>query len=282
MGQKDITEKMLADYNDVFADIVNVLLFDGKQIVQEDDLENTKDKSQYKADDNRIHEEERDVTKIVKTGNIRISLVGLEHQTTIDSDEPLRVIAYDGASYKSQLLQKQKERYPVVTIILYFGLKRWKNNKSLHERLNIPDDWKPYVQDYHINVYEIAYLTPEQVAKFKSDFRIVADYFVQTRMNKDYIPSQETIVHVDEILKLMRVLTADSRFEDAQQSLPKGGAVRMCDVLDKVEERGRAEGMLKGEIKVYHQELGYSAEQIADKLHLTTAEVECIISSLEL
>ena len=26
MGQKDITEKILADYNDVFADIVNVLL----------------------------------------------------------------------------------------------------------------------------------------------------------------------------------------------------------------------------------------------------------------
>ena len=27
MGEKDITEKILADYNDVFADIVNVLLF---------------------------------------------------------------------------------------------------------------------------------------------------------------------------------------------------------------------------------------------------------------
>ena len=30
MGQKDITEKMLADYNDVFADIVNTLLFNGR------------------------------------------------------------------------------------------------------------------------------------------------------------------------------------------------------------------------------------------------------------
>ena len=30
MGEKDITEKILADYNDVFADIVNVLLFGGK------------------------------------------------------------------------------------------------------------------------------------------------------------------------------------------------------------------------------------------------------------
>lgn len=35
MGEKDITEKILADYNDVFADIVNVLLFGGKTIVDE-------------------------------------------------------------------------------------------------------------------------------------------------------------------------------------------------------------------------------------------------------
>lgn len=31
MGQKDITEKVLEDYNDVFADIINGLLFDGVQ-----------------------------------------------------------------------------------------------------------------------------------------------------------------------------------------------------------------------------------------------------------
>lgn len=281
MGQKDITEKMLADYNDVFADIVNGLLFYGTQVVQEDDLENTKDKSQYKADDGKIHEEERDVSKIVKNKNIRISLVGLEHQTDIDPDEPLRVIGYDGAAYRSQMLQGRKERYPVVTMVLYFGTKRWNSNKSLYERLCIPDEWKPYVQDYRINVFEIAYLTPEQVAMFKSDFRIVADYFVQTRMNKDYIPSQETITHVDEMLKLMSVLTDDSRFEEAQQSLSKGGAAKMCDVLDKVEARGIAKGKIEGAVKVYYGELKYSAEQIAEKLHLTIAEVEGIISSLE-
>jgi len=31
MGQKDITEKVLEDYNDVFADIINGLLFGGEQ-----------------------------------------------------------------------------------------------------------------------------------------------------------------------------------------------------------------------------------------------------------
>ena len=34
MGEKDITEKVLADYNDIFSDIVNVLLFQGKEVVQ--------------------------------------------------------------------------------------------------------------------------------------------------------------------------------------------------------------------------------------------------------
>ena len=33
MGEKDITEKMLEDYNDVFADISNVLLWQGKQVI---------------------------------------------------------------------------------------------------------------------------------------------------------------------------------------------------------------------------------------------------------
>lgn len=49
MGQKDIAEKILADYNDVFADIVNVLLFEGKQIIKEDSLQYAKARSHSKA-----------------------------------------------------------------------------------------------------------------------------------------------------------------------------------------------------------------------------------------
>lgn len=108
MGEKDITEKMLEDYNDVFADITNVLLWRGKQVVLEDELENAKDKSQYKAEDGKIHEQERDVAKIWKKGEIRIAMCGFENQTTVDKDMPLRVIGYDGASYKSQTLSTKK------------------------------------------------------------------------------------------------------------------------------------------------------------------------------
>ena len=50
MGQKDATEKTLESYTDVFADIVNVLLFDGKQFIALEDLRDALPRSIYKAD----------------------------------------------------------------------------------------------------------------------------------------------------------------------------------------------------------------------------------------
>lgn len=236
---------MLADYNDVFADIVNVLLFNGKQIVDESLLENVKDKSQYKADDGKLHEEERDIAKVVKNQKVRLALIGLEHQTDVDADEPFRVIAYDGASYKSQLLSDRKERYPVVTLVLYFGTKRWNKGTTLYEVFDVDEKWKPYINDYKINLFEIAFLTQEQIDMFKSDFKIVADYFVQKRMNKDYRPSKDVIRHVDEVLKLMIVLTGDTRFQDAQSVSKEGSEVTMCEMLDRMISKGEVKGEKK-------------------------------------
>ena len=50
MQQKDLSEKVLEDNNDIFADIVNVLLFDGEDTVEESSLVNTTVHSQYKDD----------------------------------------------------------------------------------------------------------------------------------------------------------------------------------------------------------------------------------------
>lgn len=111
----------------------------------------------------------------------------------------------------------------------------------------VPEDLKPYVNDYKVNVFEIAWLEPETVKKFKSDFRIVADYFVRMRINKDYEPSRETIRHVHEVLQLMSVLTKDRRFADIQVPLNVAeGGTSMCEVLDKIENRGIATGLARG------------------------------------
>ena len=62
MGQKDIAEKTLEAYNDVFADIVNVLLFKGKRQVKEKDLKDAIPVSIYKISE-KLHTQERDVAK---------------------------------------------------------------------------------------------------------------------------------------------------------------------------------------------------------------------------
>lgn len=49
MGEKDITEKILESYNDVFADIVNGIVFNGEQVVREEDLFDATPFGYYKA-----------------------------------------------------------------------------------------------------------------------------------------------------------------------------------------------------------------------------------------
>ncbi|MBR5128332.1 MAG: Rpn family recombination-promoting nuclease/putative transposase, partial [Roseburia sp.] len=195
MKQKDITEKLLEDYEDVFADIVNVLLFDGNQLISPDALATSNASSHYKATDNKLHEQERDVIKLWKDKCVNIALFGIENQTKAEKVMPLRILSYDGASYRAQLLRNPSGRlYPVVTIVLYFGWKsHWNQPKALKKVLDIPAELDAYISDYQIHVFEIAWLSDEQVSMFKSDFHIVADFFTQIRKNNDYIPSDTKI-----------------------------------------------------------------------------------------
>ena len=273
MGAKDIAEKLLEDYNDVFADIVNTLLFDGREIIKAEELTNTKDKSQYKADDDELHEQERDVSKYWVKGKIEIALCGLENQTTVDKDMPLRVISYDGASYKSQLLGSDNSRYPVITLVLYFGDTQWDAPLDLYDCLDaVPEEIKPYMNDYTINLFQIAFLPDETVKKFKSDFGIVADFFVQKRKNEEYIPSKKQIKYVDAFLKLMKALTGDKNYVIANS---KGGVKTMCDVLEGAKDKGRIEGRIES----LHYDSGKTPEEIANIVKLPVEFVKEVLEN---
>jgi len=309
MAEKDIAEKTFIALNDVFADIFNGLIFDGKQIITEDSLEDVIATSQYKADDEKLHEQERDTCKLWHGHGFKLVLLGIENQTAPDKDMPFRVIGYDGAAYRSQLLKKTvspdddaskdfvsnkltanepapkenttgelvsnrieskeyiskdltagefktKERYPVITIVLYFGKEPWNAPVNLTECFHpkLPDNeiteiLKKYIQDYKINVFDIPRLSMGEVRKFKSDFRVVAEYFVNVYNNPTYVADEVVIAHVDEFLKLMKALTGDNRYNEIALSLTKSEkevGLTMCKVLDFREARGRAEGRAEG------------------------------------
>jgi len=262
MAQADIAEKNFIALNDVFADIFNVLVFGGKQMMKEEALSDSSPLSQYKADDELMHEQERDTFKLWRGHGVNLLLAGIENQTEPDKDMPFRVIGYDGAAYRSQLLKTEekeingevkrvpvKERYPVLTIVLYFGEKLWNYPRSLKDCFypplegdEITNDLEEYIQDYRIHVFDIPRLTKEQVQMFQSDFKIVADYFTKVYTKNEYVPDDAVITHVDEFLKLMKVLTGDKRYEEIAHTITEKEkeGIKVCRILDEREARGEA------------------------------------------
>ena len=297
MGQKDITQKNFEAYNDVFSDIVNGTLFDGREVIKPEALVDAVAKSQYKADDNVIHEQERDVAKYWTDKNcyIRLALLGVENQLAIDMDMPLRVIGYDGSSYRDEMNHDEivideatgkkhkirQERYPVVTIVLYFGKTPWKKPLSLYDVLKISDELKPFVNDYKINLIDVPRLTGEQVEKFTSDFQIIADYFVQLNESNDYVPKEKTIKHADSFLKLMSVLTQDDKYVEMGKKIShEMEGFNMCKVLDRAEARGEARGQAIGEArgKAIGEAMGEARGKTIGALNKTVEILQVIIA----
>ena len=127
-----------------------------------------------------------------------------------------------------------------MTIVLYFGTEhRWYGKRNIKGLMKIPEGLDDYINDYKMQVFEVAWLTEEQISRFRSDFKIVANFFVQKRKNKDYIPDDPTeIKHIDEVLKLLQVMTGDEHYKEVIRK--KKGVRSMCDVAERLEKMGIA------------------------------------------
>ena len=270
MGTKDVTEKHLEAYADVFADIVNVTLLLGTGLrVEPDELLDTGARTVYKSS-GELREQERDVAKLWKRREVIFCLFGLENQTRVDRFMPLRVQGYEGGDVRFQLARRDDELrsarragdearlrqlremkfYPVVTLVLYYGMGHWTGPRSVLECMDVAEELRPFVNDCRLNVVEVAWLTEEQRSALTSDFRIVAEYFHQMRVNRKYEPSRETIRHVGATLDLMRALTGDYFFEEAQaklqDKLARGEEISMYTVFGEAIDKGRTEGIRMG------------------------------------
>ena len=158
---KDIAEKILLDINEIFAEIMNVFLFGGADLVKPEELENAATVSYLKMADG-IHEQERDVLKRWKRENVTVLVCGAENQARPHSGMPLRLFGYDGANYRQQVSQRESEArqkkpltpyYPVITLVLYYGLEPWSGPKTLRECFqNVSPAIEPYIPKYPIHL----------------------------------------------------------------------------------------------------------------------------------
>ena len=269
LGEKDILEKKLLMFNDVFADFVNGIMFDGKEVVKEDELVDLSGWSHYKGDDSKHRFQDRDVVKLWKKENVVISLIGIENQDIPDEDMVFRVISYDGASYRTQLVEKERRKrkkkvdkvaeksaekldiFPVITFVIYYGEEEWRHETTLHKRLNLDSELKHYVSDYSINLIDLKKLSEDDINKFKKDFKLIADYMVKGSKHK---ADRIDLNHPEEVSELILRLTGEElpfevECEEGGKNMEKFFEPMFERAEARGEARGRAEGRAEGEAR---------------------------------
>lgn len=106
----DKVEKILEDYGDVFADIINVLVYHGEEVVRSENLADGPTASMFKAAEGNWGQKGRDVIKMDVRNHIAYALYGLENQTAVNYVMPVRSMGYDYASYLLSCLTQDVRR----------------------------------------------------------------------------------------------------------------------------------------------------------------------------
>ncbi len=250
MAQKDLTEKNLEYYPDVFADTVNALLYEGKMIIKSQNLQPAPTETIYSGKEKGLRNQFHDVSKYeMLNGKIKVQYT-LENESKCNRKMILRKAGYEGAVYREQFDGKVQEAYPVISLLLHWGKSKWRASKSIKdffEKENLADEVVKYIDNMHLYVYDMRYLPKKVRKRFRSDMRVVVDYLAEGKL---YSPTNQKICHVEAFLRMMHALSGDVRYQqmitEVAKQQDKEGGVTMCELLDKYENEGINKGINKG------------------------------------
>lgn len=249
MDQKDMTEKLLEEYNDVFADIYNVLVF-GQEVLDEDRLRDGTTESVYKAEGGEYREQRRDVMKTyLDEYQMELAFVGIDNQSSIDKYISVRVLGYDYAKYRRQVEENVFPLLPVVTLVLNFSDRRWQGCKCLADITRVPPEFESIFQDYKIKVVDVAFLEDSVIEKFKSDFKLVAKFFKNRRLGIEPWDDMTPIHHFTEFVDFIAVFANDLEYKNVKEIVKKqnakGDKESMCYLAQGLIAKGEAYGEQK-------------------------------------
>ncbi len=275
MGKKDLAQKYLIEKDDVFADIINVLLGNGQKLLEPGELESKPTEAvYYNQESDELKDMFRDVCKkSTKNGQV-YAIFGIEAQETMEYTMPLRCMGYDYISYKTQkdkILERRKQEgiknprfrkddrlVPVVTLVLNYNAS-WNAPISLYDMLDIPDSIEKselIIPDYRINLISLGSLEPEILEKFQSDFQIVAAYVrykeEPEKLRQFFTEHQNSIRHPLEVQKAIALVSDEKRY--LEYDLEKEEVGNMCKLYDMVLNEGINQGISQGISQGINQE----------------------------
>ena len=270
MGQQDLYQSDFYEDKSRFVDVFNGILFNGREIMKPEELEN--------ADSVMVSFQGQNAGKKVICDKIRkwkgkyVSIMVLENQSYVDYRMVLRVmesevIGYDMQRKEAYSLQRKSKRkfdkheylsrmkkgqkfIPIITLVIYVGRdKLWDGEKSLYGMLEMDEDIKSFVNDFKLNLFD--YHDYESFDMFKTENRFLFEMLscgknkkkMQSILKNNVAYRELDKITVKTILGMIKVkvdLTKIMRIDE------KGREVYdMCKAFDDYKQEGRKEGEIQ-------------------------------------
>ena len=258
-----------------FADIINAMLFDGKDVIHANELLLCdSDETIYFVYENRINvmERRRDILMHATVNGIPV-YIGLEIQSTINYSMPYRLLLYDTMTYHLQykLIDKDHREHfrptGVMSTVLYSGDRTWHQPHSLLDRILVPEPLKGLMNTWKGNIRDIKEINVELLRNEKVKSLVSA---VQTiyRWNKDTSTIKELVLS-KEVAIVVAVMTNSKelviRIEKEERE-----EVDMCQVLEEFklesEMRGLKQGKIQTIVNVIKSKFGFVSKELIMKI----------------
>lgn len=263
------------------ADLLNGVIFHGKQIVRESDMQELNPVlHNVSRKNNRISAVENtlDLSMMVTVGEVKFRLM-IQGQTIEHYVMPVRVLHEKGTDYYNQWkgLQKihkeaqdlknkeaflsgitcQDKFYPVIHIIIYFGKKRWKAARKMDDLFHtekFPEELKRLFTEKSILIFDMRHFSNEEW--FRTDLRQVCGFLQRTNDRtklKAYMEENQEIFAAlpEDAYDFLAVMAGIRNLQLIKTKVQtEGGEFDMCKAIKEMLRDSRQEGRQEGQEKM--------------------------------
>lgn len=278
----DAALKNFFHYRSHFADIINLVCFDGYPFLSPDSFL-SEDTDMSAVIDHGIHpisfNAYRDTLVKADAHGIYI-LMAIENQVSVDYHMPLRVLDYDSSTYRKQYQNHLDERkrnknaqlnlMPVFTVVLYYGERRWSGPRTLLDMMEVPDEMKGKINNWNAHIIDVKELNASLLGdkdtrdlieglqlfyKWKGDIEVLRE----RRMSRETAIVLASLV--DKEGELLKVVKKEEKEE-----------VNMCQSIDNFRKKAIQEGMSMMILELLKQKIGNLSSETVERIEKSSSE----------
>lgn len=262
MGQLDLSSNSLIAHPDVFADIINVVIYNGETVLKEKHLRPFYQNSSTAKHNRKLKGLYRDNCMEDIRNGLRYVIWGIESQYVPDQTTPIKVMGYDYTAYDRQIEEfkahnknNEIETYvnvlmpgqkikPVITLVLYYGTDNIPDRITAMMDIPKDDAIRKYIQDYRLNMIRLRDFSMEQAALFRSDFAFIAKFlsksYNKNKQLEELRNSQQVLIHTKDTLFTLAAITRDTRYLKISETSKEESEV--CEIAEALEKIGYEQG----------------------------------------